>query len=270
MKLSIVTISYNQAEFLEKALCSVIEQSGPDVEYIVVDAGSTDGSRDIIERYRGNIDHIIFENDAGPADGLNKGFNCATGDWFGYLNSDDFYLADGLERARHFIGRHSEAGAIVGAGVVVDARANIIKRSISTPYSLSHAIHGAAFSLQQATFYRREAINSVGGFNTENRTCWDCEILVEMLKKGFAIERIWSDIGAFRIHSQSITGSGRLSEEYLRDMDRIFYEATGRYRSVVDRKIIAKVLNYHSLIFDPRRSLALAYDRIFGRRDCAA
>ncbi len=78
MKVSVVTISYNQAEFLEQCIRSVIEQDYDDIEYIVVDPGSTDGSRDIIEKYHDYIDHIIFEPDCGPADGLNKGFAHAT------------------------------------------------------------------------------------------------------------------------------------------------------------------------------------------------
>ena len=89
MKFSIVTISFNQARFLERAIVSVIEQKGVELEYIVVDPGSTDGSRDIIERHRDLIAHVVFEKDKGPADGLNKGFSHATGSIYGYLNADD-------------------------------------------------------------------------------------------------------------------------------------------------------------------------------------
>jgi len=92
MKFSIVTISYNQAQFLEKAILSVLNQEGVGLEYIVVDPGSTDGSREIIERYRDRFGHVVFEKDHGPADGLNKGFQYATGDVYGYLNSDDVLL----------------------------------------------------------------------------------------------------------------------------------------------------------------------------------
>ena len=96
MKFSIVTISYNQAQFLEQAIRSVIEQDYPDVEYIVVDPGSTDGSREIIERYRDRIDRIIFEPDKGPADGLNKGFAQATGDVFGFSKDISCCLSKSL------------------------------------------------------------------------------------------------------------------------------------------------------------------------------
>src|SRR4029077_2212938 len=83
-RVSIVTISFNQAPFLERAIRSVLEQDHPDVEYIVVDPGSTDGSREIIEKYRSRIAKVILEPDRGPANGLNKGFAAATGEILGY------------------------------------------------------------------------------------------------------------------------------------------------------------------------------------------
>src|SRR5260370_8827288 len=86
-KVSIVTISFNQAPFLERAIRSVVEQDYPDVEYIVVDPGSTDGSRDIIERYRSRISKIILEPDTAPANGLNKGFAATRGQIFFYTNT---------------------------------------------------------------------------------------------------------------------------------------------------------------------------------------
>ena len=84
LKFSIVTISFNQARFLEQAILSVISQDYLNIQYIVVDPGSTDGSRDIIEKYHNHIDKIIFEPDNGPADGLNKGF--------GVRNRSDIWL----------------------------------------------------------------------------------------------------------------------------------------------------------------------------------
>ena len=87
MKVSIVTISFNQAEYLERTLRSVIDQDYEDIEYIVVDPGSTDGSRTIIERYRTRITHILLEPDKGAADGLNKGFLFGNG---GYLRLSEF------------------------------------------------------------------------------------------------------------------------------------------------------------------------------------
>src|SRR3546814_9345633 len=88
MRFSVVTISYNQAKFLRRAIDSVLNQSGVDLEYIVVDPGSSDDSRAIIDSYGDRIGHRVYEPDQGPADGLNKGFAHATGDIYYYLNSD--------------------------------------------------------------------------------------------------------------------------------------------------------------------------------------
>ena len=104
MKLSIVTISFNQADYLEEAMVSILEQDYDDIEYIIVDAGSTDGSRDIIERYRDRIAVVVLEPDEGPADGLNKGFARASGDIYGYLNADDAFLPGNVENRPGAIG----------------------------------------------------------------------------------------------------------------------------------------------------------------------
>ena len=91
MKFSIVTISLNQARFVEHAIRSVIDQDYSEIEYIVVDPGSTDGSWEIIERYHAEIDKIILEPDDGPGQGLNRGFAQSTGEICGCINADDFY-----------------------------------------------------------------------------------------------------------------------------------------------------------------------------------
>src|SRR5450432_4773126 len=103
-KVSIVTISYNQAQYLEEAIVSVLEQDYPSIEYIVVDPGSTDGSRQIIERYRSRIGKVILDPDKGPADGLNHGFDAATGSVFAYLNADDVLLPGAVSSAVKALG----------------------------------------------------------------------------------------------------------------------------------------------------------------------
>lgn len=237
MKISIVTISLNQAKFLERAMLSVLNQAGVSVEYIVVDAGSMDGSRDIIERYRDRLAGAIFEPDDGPADGLNKGFARATGDLFGCINADDFYLPGGLAKAAAAMERRPDAAAIVGNGLVVDAEGRIVKRALSTRFTAIGHVRGQCFSLQQATFYRAEAFRAVGGFNRTNTTCWDSEILLDMALAGRQVQRFDDYVGAFTIHPDSITGSGRLYGEYKRDRARMFNKATGRPETGFDRAV---------------------------------
>lgn len=220
MKFSIVTISFNQAEFLEQAIRSVIEQD-VDLEYIVVDPGSTDGSREIIERYRDHIDHIVFEPDKGPADGLNKGMALASGDVLACLNSDDYYLPSGLRRAQAQIEKDPDAGAWIGAGKIVDREGRVTKGCYSNRFSPRLYALRYAVAIHQATFYAREAFEAVGGFNPENWASWDGEILYWIMRKGYRVSRNFEQIGGFRIYDESLTGSGQLFERLEQDYARL-------------------------------------------------
>src|SRR4051812_7605625 len=104
MRLSIITVSFNQRRFLPQCLESVVTQLGSEDEYIVVDPGSGDGSRELISDYArtGKVTRAILEKDQGPADGLNRGFQAATGDILAYLNSDDFLLPGALAYVRAY------------------------------------------------------------------------------------------------------------------------------------------------------------------------
>ena len=187
LKFSIVTISLNQAQFLERAILSVLSQKGVDFEYIVVDPGSTDGSREIIERYRPSFSHVVYENDIGPADGLNKGFARATGDVYCYLNSDDAFELGALLRAAQFLDERSEFDVICGHAWVTDRHDNRLRRVWSEPFRPLFVAYGAATQIQPSTFIRRDAFIKAGGFNRANRSSWDGELLVDLFISGARI-----------------------------------------------------------------------------------
>ncbi|RMH35842.1 MAG: glycosyltransferase [Nitrospirae bacterium] len=211
MKVSIVTISYNQARFLEETIRSVIEQDYPEIEYIVVDPGSTDGSREIIERYRDRIDHIIFEPDEGPADGLNKGFAKATGEIFGFLNADDLLLPGAVRRVVDYFRRYPEIDVVSGHGYKIDSAGNIIGKTYSHRFRPRDYVFGACVLVQQSTFFRNSAFRQAGGFNKGNRVSWDGELWFDMGMAGCKFGRMHTFLSAFRMHPDSITVSGRLS-----------------------------------------------------------
>lgn len=249
MKFSIITISFNQAPFLEEAILSVLEQDYPDVEYIVVDPGSTDGSREIIERYRDRIDKIIFEPDKGPADGLNKGFAQATGDIFGFLNSDDVLLPGALTQVAKAFGASPQTDVISGHGIVVDAKGKEMRRVYSDRFNKTMAGYGACILVQPSTFFRSRMFNRIGGFNIENRSNWDGELFVDMSLHQARFKTISCMLSQYRVHSDSITGSERLRELHALHRARMFEKVFCRSQRWSDRVMrfalvhIRKILN---------------------------
>ncbi|WP_047549760.1 glycosyltransferase family 2 protein [Methylotenera sp. G11] len=234
MKISIVTISYNQAQFLERAILSVINQKYSNIEYIVVDPGSTDGSREIIEKYRNKISKVVFEKDAGAADGLNKGFAYATGDIFYFLNSDDELLPDAFNKIVKFLTANPTVDAVSGCGYFTNAEGKRLRRIVPSKLTSWLYVHGGVSVFQQGTFFRANYFNKVRGFNVENKTCWDGELFLDMSLAGAKFATIGDDLAHFCLHDGGITGSGRLEEQYKKDTMRLFVKGTGRQRNAFD------------------------------------
>jgi glycosyltransferase involved in cell wall biosynthesis len=228
MKISMVTLSFNQHDFLREALESVLLQGYSELEYIVIDPGSTDGSRELIENYSAGITRVIFEPDKGASDGLRKGFELATGEILGFLNSDDILEPGSLQRVDDFFHSHPECDIVMGNGYIVDTDGRPVRHVESHNFTVNHYLYGGTQFLQQSTFIRRKAYLNSPGFNPQNRTCWDGELFVNMLHRGAKIGYVSADLGRFRIHNQSVTGSQRLRERYLEDKRRIFRDIRGR------------------------------------------
>jgi glycosyltransferase involved in cell wall biosynthesis len=224
MRFSLVTISYNQAQFLERTIRSVVDQGYPDLEYIIVDPGSTDGSRDIIERYRQHFARVILDPDRGAADGLNKGFSVVTGEILGYLNSDDILLPGALREAAEYMKGNPGIDVVSGDCQIIDAADRLLRISHSDRYSLSRYAFGAGVLIQPSSFFRAAAYRRTQGFNIDNRSNWDGELFVRMAQTGSRFgrsRRIWS---GYRIHEQSITGTARMNDALLRYHARVFKE----------------------------------------------
>jgi glycosyltransferase involved in cell wall biosynthesis len=234
MKFSIVTISFNQAAFLRECMDSVLAQDGVDLEYIVVDPGSRDGSRAIIETYGDRVLRV-FAPDDGPADGLNKGFALATGDYLGFLNSDDVLLPHALSRVAQRFAQVPTVDVVSGSGYFVDEHGSRLAPIIPSRLTPWLYAHGAVSVFQQGTFFRTSCFRQVGGFNRDNKTCWDGELLLDMALSGARFATIGDVLAHFRLHGGGITGSGRLTDLYRLDCQRLFTKATGRQRQAHDR-----------------------------------
>jgi glycosyltransferase involved in cell wall biosynthesis len=234
MKFSVVTISLNQRQYLEEAMASVLDQDHSEIEYIVVDPGSSDGSRELIRGYASRLSHVIFAPDEGAADGLNKGFARATGDIFCFLNSDDVLLPGAIKGVAQVFEQHPECDIVMGNGFTIDALGQRIRRIRAGGFTLERYFYGGATWLQQATFFRRDAYHAVNGFNLNNRSCWDGELLVDMIRHGAKVRYLNQDLALFRIHPQSITGSRRHKEMMKADAQRMFSLSSGRRWTVLD------------------------------------
>ena len=233
MKISIVTISFNQKKYLRKCIDSILNQTECDLEYIVVDPGSNDGSRELIESY-GNRIVTEFAPDNGPADGLNKGFKRATGQIYGFVNSDDYLLPGALKHIADYFSTTGLNYFVTAKGFVQDPDGRL-KKITPLPLTAENMIHRSAVMFQQGTFFPASAYEMAGGFNASNTTCWDYELLLRLLLKGVRNEVIEQNVAVFRLHADSISGSGRLTERYLRDLDRLFFEVCGRERGLIDK-----------------------------------
>ena len=226
--ISIVTISFNQAKYLAAAIESVLGQDYPALDYIIVDPGSTDGSRDIIEAFRSRLGAVLLDPDQGPADGLNKGFTAARGNIFGYINADDLLLPGALVKVARRFAERPVADVLCGNGMMIDAAGRTIRPIATSRFSLTAFGHGAMTFVQQGNFFRREAFAAAGGFNAANRTCWDAELLIDMARAGARVVNVPDRLGAFRLYGDTITGSGRLAAQTRIDFARLAEKALGR------------------------------------------
>lgn len=161
MKISIVTPSYNQAEFLQQTLCSVLESQPRPDEYFVMDGGSTDSSIEIIKTYQARLTKWVSEKDNGQADAINKGFRMAGGDIIAWLNSDDYYLPGAIAQAICAFEANPQVGLVYGDVLSVDQQGRIFNIQKFEQYSLADLMRFQIIS-QPAVFMRRSVLEKAG------------------------------------------------------------------------------------------------------------
>ncbi len=210
-KISIVTPSYNQGQFIEETIRSVLLQAYPNLEYIVVDGGSTDETIEILERYDSWIDYWVSEPDDGQSDAINKGFDMVTGDLYAWLNSDDYYAPGALATmARAFSSFEREVAAIVGEGHKVNTDGEIVytpQGSDLTREAFLNWMSGGNF-MQPACFFRREAWENAGPLRTDLEYPMDVDLWLKMVQD-YRFERIEHTIAYAYTHEGAKTTGER-------------------------------------------------------------
>jgi len=219
---TVVTPSYNQAEFLERTILSVLNQNYPNLEYIIVDGGSKDGSVEIIKKYQKYLAYWVSEPDQGQSDAINKGFSRSTGEICAYLNSDDCYVPDALNHAIAAF-RDPAADLVYGHAYVVDGRDRPYNIAVALPFILKEHLFGLFSVPQPSSFWRRRVYDGVGGFNVDAKSCMDHEFYAKAGKMGFNFLRLDAVLSCFRMHPGSITMSGRLKERARVEVERVIH-----------------------------------------------
>jgi len=225
---TIVTISYNQAEFLERTILSVINQSYKNIEYIIFDGGSTDGSIELIEKYKNHFTHIHIGPDGGAANALNSAFKLATGDLHAYINSDDELNLNTVKTWVNAFEKYPDSDIIYGDIDIIDENGKpttLPKRKVSTflagPYNARIGYCGVSAIPQQASCTKAYIFKKLGGFEPTNRSCWDGEFFVDAIIKGAKFKRISGILAKFRVHGESISGTNKHEEFRRKDHKRI-------------------------------------------------
>jgi glycosyltransferase involved in cell wall biosynthesis len=205
-RITIVTPSYNQAEFVEETIRSVLLQGYPDLEYIIMDGGSTDGSVAIVERYAPWLAYWTSQVDAGQSDALNRGFSRATGAVFAYLNSDDVLEPGVLSTVAALLAGRSEPFLMAGECVVCAVNGSQKLFRPSWPTSLSYLLRpfGSPFA-QPSAFWTRALHEAVEGFNAASHFAFDREFFLRAGLLGVVPQLVSRPLSRYRDHGATKT-----------------------------------------------------------------
>lgn len=204
-KITIVTPSFNQAIYLEKTIKSVLDQKYPNLEYIIIDGGSTDGSVEIIKKYSSHLAYWVSEADNGQAHAINKGLHLATGDWVGWQNSDDIYFPDALNQVGLLAQKKPELDLIIGDINLIDENSKVIRDIRYVKPSYYSVLAEGMVLTNQAAFWQRKLHNDIGFLNESLHYGFDYDWFLRLLNKTKKSKHIPTILGGLRHHSDTKT-----------------------------------------------------------------
>jgi glycosyltransferase involved in cell wall biosynthesis len=197
-KISIVTPSYNQRQFIEDNIQSVLNQKYPNIEHIVIDGASTDGTIDVLKKY----DHLkwISEPDNGQADAINKGLRISTGTIWAYLNTDDYYERNAIWKAVEYFLKYPKIDMVYSNYYILEN--GIKKRVLAVPFDYGYLLYLKYLIPQQTVFIRKRVLDDVGEFDDELFLTMDLEMWIRIGQKN-AIRYVNDFFATFRIHDDA-------------------------------------------------------------------
>ena len=245
---TIVTPSFNQAPYLETTIRSVLEQDYPNIEYIVMDGGSNDGSAEIIKRYADRLAYWESEKDKGQTDAINKGFARSHGEILAWLNSDDVLYPHAVREAVSYLTEHPECGLVYGDSDFIDAKGNVIGRFNAKQTDYKKLTEGYVHIPQQASFWRADLWKQVGPLDDTIYFAMDYDLWLRLAKisevKYLSGHEPWA---AFRLHADAKTIAE--DDRCWPDMLRIHKRNGGSvfsllYAKYLLRKVLAPVIRW--------------------------
>lgn len=245
MLISIVTPSYNQAQYIEETIKSVLLQDYPQIEYLIIDGGSTDGTQSIIKKYEKRLAWWVSEKDKGQTDAINKGFAPARGDILAWINSDDTYERGAVAAAVNYLGDHPEVGMVYGDCNYINESGEIIGKFSSAQTNYRLLRQGYTHIPQQTMFFRADLWKQVGPLDPSFYFAMDYDLWTRIAARA-EIKHIPQTWANFRLHT---SGKTIVSDERCwPEMLRVHYRDGGSFFSVIVakyylRKLISPIWN---------------------------
>jgi len=256
-KVSIVTPSYNQAQYLERTILSVLSQDYDNLEYIVIDGNSNDGSKEILQKYANQITYWESQKDKGQTDAINKGFSHASGDIFAWINSDDTYEPDAIKNAVKYLIAHPDVGMVYGDCNFTDSEDRIIGRFNAKQTNYKRLRTGFVHIPQQSSFWRAGLWQKIAPLDDSIYFAMDYDLWLRLarISKLVYFPELWAN---FRLHGDAKTIAE--DDRGWIDMVKIHYRDGGNFFSPLIakfyiRKLIAPVIK-------ARRKRMMNYSRI--------
>jgi len=179
-KISVVVPSFNQASYLEMTLRSILDQNYPELELIVIDGGSEDGSPDIIRKYEQSIKFWCSEPDGGQTQGIIKGFSHATGEVLCFLNSDDLFESGVLHEVGQYFTEHPSVDAVYGNSLWIDGEGKALREQKEIPFSRFIWLNTYNYIPGMSMFWRRTIYDRAGGFNPAFQLAFDADLWIRI------------------------------------------------------------------------------------------